>query len=181
MSTYLEKLRAKKRQKSQAGEVQKQQKAKASQKKTVGPGAITAKTPSCTFCSTPKRPFSGNVPLPGWCRANCPHLRRVELDDLPPVTACYQRQSPTSWTWARLDRLNACPLTTESAPPPISALPMPPTTGPEVSGLPCGGCGSTRYRKVADGFVYPDGSRADGWHCGGSDCHVKLMVERIGT
>ena len=26
--------------------------------------------------------------LPSICRTDCPHLRRVELDDLPPVTAC---------------------------------------------------------------------------------------------
>ena len=117
--------------------------------------------------------------LPPWCRAKCPHLRRVELDDLPSVTACYQRQSPTSWTWARLDRLDACPLTTESAPPPMQPSPMPPTTGPEVIGLPCGGCGSTRYRRVVNGFIFPDGSCTDGWHCGGRECHVKLMVGRI--
>ena len=53
------------------------------------------------------------------------------------------------------------------------------TTTPEVPGLPCGGCGSTRYRKVVDGFIFPDGSRADGWHCGGRECGVKLMVGRI--
>ena len=136
MSTYLEKLRARKRQKGQPGEVQKQQKAKTPQKKPVGRGAITAKTPSCTFCSTPKRPFPEIAPLPGWCRADCPHLRRLELDNLPPVTACYRWQSPTNWTWERLDRLDACPLTTESAPPPMPPSPMPPTTGPEVIGLP---------------------------------------------
>ena len=75
-------------------------------------------------------------PLPDWCSSDCHHLRRLELDNLPPVTACYRWQSPTSWTWARLDRLDACPLTAESAPPPMAPSPMPPTTGPEVIGLP---------------------------------------------
>ena len=180
MSTYLEKLRARKRQKGQPGEVQKQQKAKAV---PVGRGAITAKTPSCTFCSTPKRPFSENVPLPGWCRADCPHLRRLELDNLPPVLACYRVESPTRWIWSRLDKMDDCPPTTRvaPAPPPAPPSPPPPTTGPEVPGLPCGGCGSTRYRKVVNGFVYPDGSRTDGWHCGGRECGIKLMVGRIRT
>ena len=114
MSTYLEKLRARKRQKGQPGEVQKQQKAKAV---PVGRGAITAKTPSCTFCSTPKRPFSGNGTIPSFCRGDCPHLRRVELHKLPPVLACYQWRSPSSWTWTRLDKLAGCPLTTREARP----------------------------------------------------------------
>ena len=74
-------------------------------------------------------------PLPHWCSSDCHHLRRLELDNLPPVTACYRWQSPTNWTWERLDRLDACPLTTESAPPPMPPSPMPPTTGPEVIGL----------------------------------------------
>ena len=121
--------------------------------------------------------------LPPWCRANCPHLRRLELDNLPPVTACYRVESPTKWVWTRLDKLDGCPLTTRMAPapPPAPPSPPPPTTGPEVPGLPCGGCESTRYRKVVNGFAYPDGSRADGWHCGGRECGVKLMVGRIRT
>ena len=230
MSTYLEKLRAKKRQKGQPGEVQKQQKAKAPQQRPVGRGAITAKNPSCTFCSTPTRPFPKIEPLPGWCRADCQHLRRMEQHKAPALLACHQWRSPTSWTWARLDRMDGCPLTTRAAPssitdpkvpafcrvdclnyqvvtaadlPPVAIcwqtkdnelwrpfrldkmqrcpLPKkkPPTTGPEVPGLPCGGCGSTRYRRVENGFVYPDGSRTDGWHCGGADCGVKLLTGRI--
>ena len=116
--------------------------------------------------------------LPSICRTDCPHLRRVELDDLPPVTACYQRQSPTNWSWTRLDQLDACPLTTKSAPTPPSTPPStpPPTTGPEVSGLPCGGCGSTSYRLAPSGFRYPDGTLGDGWHCGTPGCHVKLLT-----
>ena len=71
-------------------------------------------------------------------------------------------------------------------PPARPSAPTPPApAGPEVpnevEGLPCGGCGATRYRKVVNGFVYPDGSRTDGWHCGGRECGVKLMVGRIGT
>ena len=181
MSTYLEKLRAKKRQKSQPGEVQKQQKAKAVQKNPVGRGAITAKTPSCTFCSTPKRPFSGKGTIPSFCRADCPHLRRVELHKLPAVLACYRVESPTRWIWSRLDKMDGCPLTTKVAPAPPPAPPSPPpsTIGPEVPGLPCGGCGSTSYRRVVNGFIFPDGSRTDGWSCGGRECGVKLMVGRI--
>ena len=46
----------------------------------------------------------------------------------------------------------------------------------EVEGLPCGGCGRTRYRRVENGFVYPDGSRTDGWHCGTPGCHIKPLT-----
>ena len=176
MSTYLEKLRARKRQKGQPGEVQKQQKAKAV---PVGRGAITAKTPSCTFCSTPKRPFSENAAIPSFCRVDCLNFQRSTVAGLPPVLLCWQTEDNELWRPVRLDKMRRCPLPTRTAPPP--APPPPPTTGPEVPGLPCGGCGSTRYRKVVDGFIFPDGSRADGWHCGGRECHVKLMVGRIGT
>ncbi|MBM9536172.1 CHC2 zinc finger domain-containing protein [Desulfobulbus alkaliphilus] len=50
------------------------------------------------------------------------------------------------------------------------------TTGPPVAGLPCGGCGRTVYRRVIDGFTYPDGTLADGWHCSTPGCSVKLMA-----
>ena len=60
------------------------------------------------------------------------------------------------------------------------ASPTPPsTTGPEipteVEGLPCGGCGRTSYKRVANGHQFLDGAVADGWHCGGEHCHVKLL------
>ena len=119
--------------------------------------------------------------LPPWCSPECPHLRRVELHKLPVVLACYRVESPTRWIWSRLDKMDGCPLTTKGAPapPPAPPSPLPPTTGPKVPGLPCGGCGSTSYRRVVNGFIFPDGSRADGWHCGGRECGVKLMVGRI--
>ena len=165
MSTYLEKLRARKRQKGQPGEGQKQQKAKAV---PVGRGAITAKTPSCTFCSTPKRPFSENAAIPSFCRVDCLNFQLSTVADLPPVLLCWQTEDNELWRPFRLDKMRRCPLITKVAPPP--------TTGPEIPGLPCGGCGSTRYRRVVNGFAYPDGSRADGWHCGGRDCHIKLLT-----
>ena len=119
--------------------------------------------------------------LPGWCRPSCPNFRRLELHGHPPVTACYRVESPTKWVWTRLDKMDGCPLTTRvaPAPPPPPPSPPPPTIGPEVPSLPCGGCGSTSYRRVVNGFIFPDGSRADGWHCGGRECGVKLMVGRI--
>ena len=100
---------------------------------------------------------------------------------LPVVLVCYRVESPTRWIWSRLDKMDDCPPTTRvaPAPPPAPPSPPPPTTGPEVPGLPCGGCGSTSYRRVVNGFIFPDGSRADGWHCGGRECGVKLMVGRI--
>lgn len=167
MSTYLEKLRAKKRQKNQPGEVQKQQ--KAMHKRPVGGDARTAKTLSCTFCSTPERPFSVNAALPSFCWTECLNYQLSTAADLPPVAICWQTEDNELWRPFRLDKMRWCPLT----------LKKPPTTGDEVPGLPCGGCGSTRYRRVVNGFVYPDGSRTDGWHCGGTDCGIKLMVGRI--
>ena len=121
--------------------------------------------------------------LPQWCSPDCRHLHRVELPKQTPVLACYRVESPTRWAWVRLDKMDGCPLTTRVAPAPPSAPPSPPppTIAPEVPGLPCGGCGSTSYRRVVDGFIFPDGSRTDGWHCGGADCRVKLMVGRIRT
>ena len=100
MSTYLEKLRARKRQKGQPGEVQKQQKAKAV---PVGRGAITAKTPSCTFCSTPKRPFSENAAIPSFCRVDCLNFQLSTVADLPPVLRAGRLRTtnygdPSGWT-----------------------------------------------------------------------------------
>ncbi len=51
-----------------------------------------------------------------------------------------------------------------------------PAPEPAVIGLPCGGCGSTHYTRVADGYAFPDGSRANGWHCDGPTCGVKLLT-----
>ena len=44
-----------------------------------------------------------------------------------------------------------------------------------VSGLPCAGCGSRTYTLVKDGYIFPDGSTADGWHCSGERCGAKLF------
>ena len=41
---------------------------------------------------------------------------------------------------------------------------------------PCGGCGATRYRRVKNGYTYPDGGQVDGWFCGSPDCGVKLLT-----
>ena len=57
-------------------------------------------------------------------------------------------------------------------PPPTAAAPEIPI---EVEGLRCGGCGRTSYKRVANGYQFPDGTVADGWHCGGEHCHVKLL------
>ena len=78
-------------------------------------------------------------PHPDWCRADCKHLRQVELDDLPPVTACYHWQSPTSWTWARLDRLDACPLTTSRHRRRWHPRQCRRPPAPRSSACPCGG------------------------------------------
>ena len=43
-----------------------------------------------------------------------------------------------------------------------------------VQGLPCAACGSTTYQRIENGFIFDDGTLADGWHCGGENCHVKL-------
>ena len=63
--------------------------------------------------------------------------------------------------------------------PALAAL-APPATGSEipseVEGLRCGGCGRTRYKRVVDGYQFPDGSRADGWYCGSPGCHIKLLT-----
>jgi len=50
---------------------------------------------------------------------------------------------------------------------------QPPET---VEGLPCGGCGATLYTKIENGFIFDDGSLADGWHCGGMNCPVKILI-----
>jgi len=64
------------------------------------------------------------------------------------------------------------PVGNNFAPEPAPAGPEVPN---EVEGLPCGGCGATRYRRVKNGYTYPDGTVGDGWHCGGERCHVKLL------
>ncbi len=45
-----------------------------------------------------------------------------------------------------------------------------------AQGLPCPGCGSREYNRVKDGYLFPDGSCSDGWHCGGKTCGVKLLI-----
>ncbi len=45
-----------------------------------------------------------------------------------------------------------------------------------VTGLPCGGCRSTKYSRVPNGYRFPDGSLSDGWDCGGVECHIKLLT-----
>ena len=129
--------------------------------------------------ATPRKKATATPEVPSFCRVDCLNFQRSTVAGLPPVLLCWQTEDNELWRPVRLDKMRRCPLPTRTAPPP--APPPPPTTGPEVPGLPCGGCGSTRYRKVVDGFIFPDGSRADGWHCGGRECHVKLMVGRIGT
>ena len=61
----------------------------------------------------------------------------------------------------------------------LAAL-APPATDSEIpsemEGLRCGGCGRTRYKRVVDGYQFPDGSRTDGWFCGSPRCHVKLLT-----
>ncbi len=129
--------------------------------------------------ATPRKKASTTPEVPSFCRVDCLNFQRSTVAGLPPVLLCWQTKDNELWRPFRLDMMRRCPLPNRIAPPPPA--PPPPTTGPEVPGLPCGGCGSTRYRKVVDGFVYPDDSRTDGWHCGGADCRVKLMVGRIRT
>lgn len=50
---------------------------------------------------------------------------------------------------------------------------QPPET---VEGLPCAGCGSTIYTKIKNGFIFDDGTLADGYHCSGVNCHIKLLI-----
>lgn len=49
-------------------------------------------------------------------------------------------------------------------------------TPKSATGLPCGGCGSTRYIRVVNGYTFPDGSQVDGWRCGDPTCGVKLLT-----
>ncbi|HHD64639.1 MAG TPA: hypothetical protein ENK96_09825 [Desulfobulbaceae bacterium] len=46
----------------------------------------------------------------------------------------------------------------------------------KAKGLPCSNCGATTYSKEEKGFLFPDGTFTDGWHCGGSSCRVKLLI-----
>lgn len=34
-------------------------------------------------------------------------------------------------------------------------------------GLPCAGCGSTSYKPIPFGYTFPDGTKTNGWSCGG--------------
>lgn len=129
--------------------------------------------------ATPRKKATATPEAPPFCQVDCLNFQRSTVAGLPPVLLCWQTEDNELWRPVRLDKMRRCPLPTRTAPPP--APPPPPTTGPEVPGLPCGGCGSTHYRKVVDGFIFPDDSRTDGWHCGGADCRVKLMVGRIRT
>ena len=176
MSSYLEKLRARKR---LSGEVPKPPEGGNPAEEPTGGTVKTAKNPFGSNGSDPGRRFSEIAHLPSWCRADCRHLRRVALHKLPLLLACERAESPTKWIWSRLDRMSSCPLTTRLEPTPSSLPPPPPpppTTGPEVTGPVCGGCGSTNYKRVPNGYIFPDGSRSDGWSCGGLDCGVKLLA-----
>lgn len=176
MSSYLEKLRARKR---LSGEVSKPPEGENPAKEPTGGTVKTAKNPFGSNGSDPGRRFLEIAHLPSWCRADCRHLRRVALHKLPLLLACERAESPTKWIWSRLDRMSSCPLTTRLEPTPSSPPPPPPpppTTGPEVTGMACGGCGSTKYKRVSNGFIFPDGRRTDGWFCGGLDCGVKLLA-----
>ena len=119
--------------------------------------------------ATPRKKATTTPEVTSFCRVDCLNFQLSTVADLPPVLLCWQTEDNELWRPFRLDKMRRCPLTPKK----------PPTTGPEIPSLPCGGCGSTRYRKVVDGFAYPDGSRTDGWHCGGTDCGIKLMVGRI--
>jgi hypothetical protein len=33
----------------------------------------------------------------------------------------------------------------------------------------------TRYRRVENGYTFPDGGRVASWSCGSPGCHVKLL------
>ncbi len=46
----------------------------------------------------------------------------------------------------------------------------------KAKGLPCPNCGATIYGKEEKGFLLPDGTVTDGWHCGGASCRVKLLI-----
>jgi len=174
MSSYLEKLRARKR---LSGEVSKPPEGENPAEEPTRGTVKTAQTPFGGNGSDPNRHFSEIAHLPSWCRADCRHLRRVALLKLTLLLACERAESPTKWIWSRLDRMSLCPLTTRLEPTPSSPRPPPPpTTGPEVTGLACGGCGSTKYKRVPNGYIFPGGSRTDGWFCGGLDCGVKLLT-----
>ena len=71
----------------------------------------------------------------------------------------------------------APPATTrpEPAAAPTPHAPAGPEIPAEVEGLPCGGCGVTRYRRVPGGYTYPDGGQVDGWFCGSPTCGIKLL------
>ena len=70
----------------------------------------------------------------------------------------------------------APPAITRPEPAATPPAPAGPEVPAEVEGLPCGGCGATRYRRVKNGYTFPDGGRVDGWFCGSPGCHVKLLT-----
>ena len=104
--------------------------------------------------------------LPQWCRDDCPGLEIFPLPNEGGVAGCV---NPDTESWRRLDWMRECPAMTRKP------------AAPPVSGLPCGGCGSTSYRRLVNGYEFPNGSRADGWHCGGEHCEVKLLTGKNGT
>ena len=67
---------------------------------------------------------------------------------------------------------NPCQPGIEGAPVLAGGAWQPPET---VDGLPCAGCGSTTYQRIENGFIFDDLSLADGWHCGGENCSIKLF------
>ena len=123
--------------------------------------------------------ISGEVPstvAPALCAKSCEHFHLSVVADLPPVARCWQVQDGKDWSTTRLDRMTVCPLTTDAEPTPPAPTNTPTTTGPEVIGLACGGCGSTKYKRVPNGYIFPDGGRTDGWFCGSPGCGAKLLV-----
>ena len=159
MSSYLEKLRARKR---LSGEVPKPPEGENPAEEPTEGTVKTAKTPFGSNGSDPGRRFAEIAHLPSWCRADCRHLRRVALHKLPLLLACERAESPTKWIWSRLDRMSSCPLTTRLEPTPSSPPPPPPpppTTGPEVTGpVNLGNPGEFTIRQLAELVIELTGS-----------------------
>lgn len=123
--------------------------------------------------------FSGEAPSttpPARCNKGCEYFHLSTVANLSPVARCWQVQDGKHWSATRLDRMTICPLTTGADPTTPVPTKTPTTTGPEVVGLACGGCGSIKYKRVANGYTFPDGTVIDGWHCGAPGCGVKLLV-----
>ncbi len=70
----------------------------------------------------------------------------------------------------------APPTNTSLSAPTSPAPPAGPEVPAEVIGLPCGGCGATKYRRVPGGYTCPDGGQVAGWFCGSPDCGIKLLT-----